>query len=83
MAITWKILDANGPELTVKYTAADGRMRTVVLHWDGKTEVEQFVSRACPLTETPPQQISSAEHAGKEGTVTAPVFNLPPVPPKA
>ena len=76
MAITWKILDADGPQLVVKYTADDGRSRTVMLMWNGRDDIAVFLSMACPLPPDPPAAVNASEHVGKTGTVTVP---LPPL----
>jgi len=77
MAITWKVLDTHGPDMTVKYAADDGRAMTVTIRWNGKMNIDEFLSTACPLPAVPPEPVDASEHNGKTGTVTPPA---PPVP---
>ena len=75
MTITWKIIDTVGPDMWVKYTADDGRVKIVQVRWNGKDDVDKFLSMAAPFPLEPPPVVDASAHSGKEGTV------MPPPPP--
>jgi hypothetical protein len=82
MTTTYKVLDAEGPKLTVKYS--DGtRSMTLERMWDGKVPIDEFLGGFDPL---PPVATGPAADTsglvGKTGTAQMPVpLAAPPITP--
>jgi hypothetical protein len=72
MTTTYKVLDAEGPKLTVKYS--DGtRSMTLERIWDGETPIDEFLGGMDPLP--PPAStltVDTSSFVGKTGTAQRP-----------
>lgn len=68
---TYKVLDADGPKLIVKFTrGTDTSMLTLV--WDGTTNIDQFLQNIFPPFPPPLPTVSvdTTTFIGKTGTLT-------------
>ena len=70
MATTYKVLDADGAKLIVKFTrGTDTAMLTLV--WDGTTDIDQFIARTFPPFPPPLPVVSvdTTQFIGKTGNL--------------
>jgi len=81
MPTTFKVLDATGARLAVKFV--NGPQSTVILlNWDGVTDVKDWLSRIDPFP-TPAQVPDTQGYVGLSGEClpTPPPAPPPPAPP--
>lgn len=67
MITTYKVLDAEGSKFTVKYSTDDGRSTIMQLTWNGKDDVDEWLSLYQPFQPLDLLNIDSSEHIGKTG----------------
>jgi hypothetical protein len=81
MTTTYKVLDAEGPKLTVKYS--DGtRSMTLERMWDGKVPIDEFLGGFDPLPPVLTPSVDTSGLVGKTGTAQMPVpLTAPPITP--
>jgi hypothetical protein len=79
MTTIYKVLDAEGPKLTVKYS--DGtRSMTLELHWDGKVSIDEFLGGMDPLPPVLAPSVDTSGFVGKTGTAQRPIpLSAPPI----
>lgn len=82
MAVTWKVLDADGASFIVKYTNDDLKTTTVLqMVWDGATPVDQWLSGVYPFPPPPPPSlptgVDTSQYVGNTGTASHPLSPKP------
>lgn len=81
MATTFKVLDVSKAKFAVKFTNGE-QSAVLMLIWDGKVNVAEWLSRVDPFPE-PPDVPDTQGYIGLTGECALLPMSMPPTPPPA